>query len=91
MKNIAENHVVRFKNISKKKGALFANFIVRSLRGGVAIASSISVDLSELELHAGDSLEKIIDDCAKKAIAEFKRSEFHLEDLSADLGVAQLG
>lgn len=95
MENLAENNLVRFKNITKKKETLFANFKVKSIRGGMEFITSISVDISSLELHPGDTLEKIIEESGKKALREFRKTEFHMEDMEKQpltyLGVAQLG
>lgn len=92
MENLAENNVIRFKNVTKKKDSLFANFNVKGIKNGVIVSASISVDISALELHPGDSLEKIIESCAKQGIKEFKQADFRFEqDLSSNLGVAQLG
>ena len=95
MKDLSENHVIRFKNLTKKKDSIYANFQVKGIRGGVVITSSISVDIAELNVLPSDSLEKIIETSANRAIKEFKSSEFHLEDFSRFqdeyLGVAQLG
>ena len=92
MENLAENNVIRFTNITKKKDVLFANFKVKGIKNGVILSASISVDLSALELHPGDPLEKIIERCAKQGIKEFKQADFRFEqDLPANLGVAQLG
>ena len=54
MKDLAENNLIRFKNISKKKEAIFANFKVKGVRGGVNFSASITVDISAAEVHAGD-------------------------------------
>ena len=51
------------------------------------------------EVHAGDVLEKIIEECARIGVKEFKRAEFQFEGLTTGrhsakffyLGVAQLG
>ena len=95
MKDLAENNVIRFTNISRKKDALFANFRVKGLKNGVVFSASISVDISALELHPGDALEKIVEECAKHGIKEFKKAEIQFEGvaavLSQYLGVAQLG
>ena len=82
MKDMAENNLVRFKNISKKKEAIFANFKVKGVRGGVNFSASISVDISAAEVHPGDVLEKIIEECARIGVKEFKRSEFQFEGLT---------
>ena len=95
MKNLAENNLIRFTNITRKEHAIFANFKVKGLRNGVVFSASISVDITALELNAGDSLEKIIEECARHGVKEFKKAEFEFEGLSAVgseyLGVAQLG
>ena len=84
MKNIAENNLVRFVNISKKKDGLFANFRVKGVRGGVLFSASIAVDMSACNVDsATDSLEKIIEECAKVALREFKKTELHFEGLTA--------
>lgn len=95
MQNLVENNVIRFTNISRKKGGIFANFRVKGLRNGVNFTASISVDISSLELHSGDSLEKIIEESARLGMREFKKAEFRFEGLEGQesqyLGVAQLG
>lgn len=95
MKNLAENNVIRFTNITRKKDAIFANFKVKGLRNGVVFSASISVDITALELHPGDSLEKIIEECARHGVKEFKKADFQFEGIASVgaeyLGVAQLG
>jgi hypothetical protein len=92
MENLAENNIIRFTNITQKKGVLFANFKVKGIKNGVIFTASISVDLSALELHPGDPLEKIIEHCAKQGLKEFKKADFRFEhDKASSLGVAQLG
>ena len=95
MKNLAENNLIRFLNITRKKDAIHANFRVKGLRNGVNFSASISVDISSLELHPGDTLEKIVEECARHGIKEFKKSEIQFEGLASilsdHLGVAQLG
>lgn len=66
--NIAENNLVRFISITKKKEGLFANFRVKRIKGGVFFSSSISVDISQANLDAGEPLEKIIEECARVAV-----------------------
>jgi hypothetical protein len=84
MKNLAENNLVRFINITKKKDGLFANFKVKGVRGGMVFSASISVDLAACNVDAGiDPLEKIIEECAKVAIREFKKSDFQFEGLQS--------
>jgi len=82
LKDLAENNLIRFKNISKTKETIFANFKVKGIRGGVNFSASISVDISAAEVHAGDVLEKIIEECARIGVKEFKKAEFQFEGLS---------
>ncbi len=82
MKDLAENNLIRFKNISKKKETMYANFKVKGLRRGVNFTASISVDLSAAELHPGDILEKIIEECARIGVSEFKKADFQFEGLT---------
>lgn len=83
MKDLAENNLIRFKNISKKKESMTANFKVKGLRNGVNFTASISVDLSAAELHPGDVLEKIIEECARLGVSEFKKADFQFEGLTS--------
>ena len=82
MKDLSENNLIRFKNISKQKETMFANFKVKGVRGGVNFSASISVDISAAEVHAGDVLEKIIEECARIGVNEFKRAEFQFEGIT---------
>lgn len=85
MKNIAENNLIRFINISKKKGGIMiANFKAKGIRGGTTFSASISVDIAAAEVDPGDTLEKIIEQCATMAVKEFKRSELQFEGLTAN-------
>lgn len=68
MNNIAENNLVRFISVTKKKDGLFANFRVKGMRGGATFSSSISVDINQANVHAGDPLEKIIEECSRIAV-----------------------
>lgn len=84
MKNIAENNLIRFINISKKKDGLFANFKVKGIKGGTSFSASISVDLSSVEVDISeDNLEKIIEECARVAVKEFKKAEFQFEGMTS--------
>lgn len=83
MQNLAENNLVRFKNISKNKSGIFANFTVKGVRGGTFFTASISVDISAAEVHPGDPLEKIIEECARIGVAQFRKAEFKFEGLSS--------
>lgn len=83
MQNIAENNLIRFINLTKKKGGIFANFRVKGIRGGTTFSASISVDIAAAEVDPADSLEKIIEECARIAVRDFKKSEFQFEGLVA--------
>lgn len=82
MKELSENNLIRFKNISRKKDSIFANFRVKGVRSGVNFSASISVDISAAEVHPGDILEKIIEECARIGITEFKRADFQFEGIA---------
>jgi len=82
MKNIAENNLIRFINISKKKDGIFANFKVKGIKGGTSFNASITVDITAVEVNiAEDNLEKIIEECARVAVKEFKKAEFQFEGI----------
>lgn len=83
MENLAENNLIRFINITKKKEGMFANFKVKGIRGGTTLKASIAVDLSAVEVDAGDPLEKIIEESARMAVKEFKRAEFQFEGIAS--------
>lgn len=83
MKDLAENNLVRFKNVSRKKGETFANFSVKGLRSGVNFTASIAVDLSAADVHPGETLEKIIEECARIGVKEFQNAEFQFEGLQS--------
>lgn len=61
---------------------MFANFKVKGIRGGVNFTAAISVDISAAEVHPGDVLEKIIEECARIGVNEFKKANFQFEGLS---------
>ncbi|WP_213358204.1 hypothetical protein [Chlamydiifrater phoenicopteri] len=82
MKKFLENNLVRFKNISKNKHGMFVNFKVKGERGGASFTASITVDISAAEVDTGDSLEKIIESCAKIGVSEFQRCEFQFEGIT---------
>lgn len=83
MKDLADNNVVRFKKISKKSDALYANFSVKGMKKGVQFSASITVDLSAVELDAAESLETIVQECAKIGVKEFKSADFQFEGISS--------
>ena len=57
-------------------------FSVKGLRNGVVFSASISVDITSLELHPGDSLEKIVEECARHGVKEFKKAEIQFEGIA---------
>ena len=83
MKNLAENNLIRFISITKKKGGLFANFKLHGIKGGTSFSSSIIVDLSAAEVDPTNTLEEIIEACSKLAVRDFKKSEPQFEGLQA--------
>lgn len=85
MDDLAENNLIRFKNLTKKKETMYANFKVKGIRAGVNFTASISVDISAAEVHPGDVLEKIIEECARIGVKEFKRAEFQFEGITASV------
>ncbi len=85
MDDLAENNLIRFKNLTKKKETMYANFKVKGIRAGVNFTASISVDISAAEVHPGDALEKIIEECARIGVKEFKRAEFQFEGITASV------
>lgn len=82
MTDLADNNVVRFKNLSKKKDGIFVNFKVKGIRAGVVFTATISVDISAAEVHAGDPLETIIEECARIGVKGFQSSDLQFEGLS---------
>lgn len=78
--NIAENNLVRFTSVTKKKEGLFANFRVKGVKGGATYSFSISVDINQANVHAGDPLERIIDECGRIA-ARMSETKLQFEGL----------
>lgn len=81
--DLAHNNLIRFINIARRKDGLFANFKVKGIKGGTTFSASISVDMAAAEVDLGDSLEKIIEECARIAVREVKKADFQFEGLSA--------
>ena len=79
--NIAENNLIRFINITKKKDGLFANFRVKGVKGGATFSSSISVDIGQANVDATDSLETIIEECGKIA-ARMSETKLQFEGIT---------
>ena len=85
MKNLAENNLIRFINLTKKKDGIFANFKAKGIKGGACFSASIAVDISAAEVDPADPLEKIIEECARIAVKEFKTSDLQFEGIVAAL------
>ena len=81
--DIHENNLIRFQKITKKKDGMFANFKAKGVRGGTSFTASIAVDLDAAEVDPGDSLEKIIEECARIAEKDIKKSELQFEGIEA--------
>ena len=84
MSNLAENYIVRFISISKKKDGMFANYRVKGIKGGTTFSTTMSVDISAAEVDPSDTLEKIIEDCARLAVRESKKSDLQFEGMVAN-------
>ncbi|MFN0065725.1 MAG: hypothetical protein ACKVOH_05765 [Chlamydiales bacterium] len=78
-----DNNLVRFKNISKKKEGMYANFKVKGIRGGTSFTATIVVDIDAAEVDSADSLEKIIEECARIGVKEFQKCEFQFEGITS--------
>lgn len=83
MKNLAENNLIRFINITKRKDGMFVNFKANGVKGGATFKASISIDIAAAEVHPGDTLEKIVEECARIAVKEVKTSELQFEGIVA--------
>ncbi len=83
MENLEDNNLIRFKKITKKKEGMFANFSAKGVKGGTSFTASIAVDIAAAEVDAGDSLEKIIEECARIAERDIKKSTLQYEGLAA--------
>ncbi len=81
--DIAQNNLVRFKNITKKKDGIFANFKVKGIRNGTTFTATIAVDLDAANVDPGDPLENIIEACAQIGVKEVQRSELKFEGLTS--------
>ncbi len=78
-----QNNLIRFINISRKKEGMYANFRVKGERNGAQFSAALTVDLAAAQVDPGDSLEKIIEECARIALKEFQKSEFQFEGLAS--------
>lgn len=83
MKNIAENNLIRFKNVTKTKNGVFVNFAVTGQRGGTTVKASISIDISAAEVDLTDPMEQIIEKCACIAVKDVKGAQYEFEGLQS--------
>ena len=83
MDTITYNNLIRFKDISKKKEGIFANFRIKGVNKGVIFQASISVNLEHADVNPADSLETIIEACAKVGLVELRNAEFQFEGLTS--------
>lgn len=83
MTDLAENNLIRFISLTRKKEGIFASFRVKGIRSGVVFTASIAVDISAAEVSPNDPLEKIIEDCSRMAVDALRRAEFQFEGISA--------
>lgn len=92
MKELAENNLIRFKNISRKKDTMTANFKVKGLRGGVNFTASIlSIFRPQSSIRAISS-KRSLKSVPASACVSLKRPTFNLKgSQQSNLGVAQLG
>ncbi len=81
MSDLAENYIVRFISIVKKKDGMFANYKVKGIKGGTTFITTINVDLNAAEVDPSHTLEKIIEDCALIAVRESKKSDLQFEGM----------
>lgn len=85
MNNLADNNLVRFMSIVKKKDGLHAKFKVTGIKGGTTVTANVTVAISAAEVDAADSLEKIIETCAKIAVqdCDLTKNKLQFEGLQA--------
>ncbi len=83
MHDFSQNNLVRFKNVSSRKGELFANYRVKGLRGGTEFTANISVSIDAADVDLSDPLEVIIEKCAEMGVRQFKACDFIFEGLVA--------
>lgn len=83
MKTLAENNLIRFIKVTKKKEGMFAHFKAKGIKNGTSFNASIDVDIAAAEVDPGDTLEKIIEECARIAVKEFRTSDLQFEGLGA--------
>jgi hypothetical protein len=84
MKDLSENYLVRFISITKKKDGMFANYKVKGIKGGTTFSTSIAVALAAAEMDPSETLERIIEECARLAVREVKKSELQFEGMVAN-------
>ncbi|MDN3508351.1 MAG: hypothetical protein P0S94_05470 [Simkaniaceae bacterium] len=83
METLTDNNLVKFKNVTRQKETMIANFKVKGIRRGVTITASIAVDIAAAELHPGEPLENIIEESARIGIRELQNAEFEFEGIES--------
>jgi len=83
MKNIKENNLIRFINISKKKEGVFANFKVTGMKGGTTFRAAIAVDIAAAGVDLADPMEKIIEECARVAARDIREPRYQFEGMQS--------
>ena len=95
MKNLAENNLIRFTNITKKKDGHLRQFQSQRASTASSSSASISVDISALNSILAILSKKSSKSAPASASKSSKRPNFSSKDLHIDLisylGVAQLG
>lgn len=80
--DLAQNFVIQFMNITRKKETMHANFKVKGSKNGTVFTTKISVELDAAGVDLTDTLDAIIAQCQERAVKEFKRAEFTSEGLA---------
>ena len=91
--NLAENNLVRFISITKKKDGMFANFRVKGMKGGATFSSSISVDIGQAKSMPAIRWKKSSKNAAESpsVCLKLNYSSKASSTFNFYLGVAQLG
>lgn len=77
--DLSDNNLIKFRNVQKKKGEMVATFKMKGIKGGTEFSASISVSIDAANVDPADPLEKIVEECARVGVRDFKNSEFTFE------------
>lgn len=84
MQSLADNNLIRFISIKKKKDGLFANFRAKGVRGGLDFSTAINVDLGALEIDLAETpLESVIEAAARVAEREVQKADLQFEGMQS--------